>query len=139
MQEYVEFNFSFCGDNHAVSSLIDFFKRVNQKSKFTQIEHFPFFIARNVASGLSHLHNLRIAHRDLKPANILVSNQHFSNEKDLYQHNPIICKLADFGESRTEVLHTKAMLMTSAARKTSVTDISRGTIAYLPPEMLVER
>ena len=61
---------------------------------------------RDVVKGLEFLHGIEIAHRDPKPSNILVSNQHYAQkeqaiiEKD-YQACPIVCKVADFGLSRS--------------------------------------
>ena len=118
MQEYVGFNFGLFNDIIEVSSLQDFLKRIDSKYDCSGFEHLPFFMARDIANDLSHLHGMGIAHRDLKPANVLVSNQHFNGIKDeekerLWETKSVLCKLADFGESRSDVIHTKAMLKTS--------------------------
>ena len=72
-------------------------------------------IASDIAGGLLYLHGKGIAHRDLKPANVLVSNHHYREEKDrdklayAWSHQPVICKLTDFGESRSLVLQTRSV------------------------------
>ena len=142
MQENIGFNLSLFNDDIEVSSLQAFLKRLDTKYDCEGFEHLPLFIAKDISNGLHHLHNMGIAHRDLKPANILVSNQHFDGVTDeekerLWQTEPIICKLADFGESRSDLIHTQAMLRTSAVRKSKVADFERGTPAYRSPELLV--
>ena len=53
-------------------------------------------------------------HRDLKARNILVSNQHYCNlsdpgaKLDMFLKRPVVCKLADFGESRSQLIQTAA-------------------------------
>ena len=122
MQEYIGFNFTLFHDDVEVSSLQAFLRRLDTKYDFDGFEHLPIIMAKDISNGLLHLHNIGIAHRDLKPANILVSNQHFNGvgeeEKELlWQRKPVICKLADFGESRSSLIHTRAMLRTSAVLK----------------------
>ena len=45
--------------------------------------------------------------------------------------------MADFGESRSSLIHTRAMLRTSAVLKSRVSDFHRGTPAYRSPELMV--
>ena len=77
-----------------------------------------------------------MVHRDLKPANVLISNHHYRNLVTTEEHNkvfqdkPIICKLCDFGESRSMLKQTKSIACT---RTNAVT---RGTLAYMAPELL---
>ena len=72
-------------------------------------------IAEDVASGLEHLHQSGIYHRDLKTSNVLVSNTHYCHIEDeeelaqAFNREPIICKLADFGESRSDEIQTHLM------------------------------
>jgi len=107
--EYMYFDFKpFGASDCTVSSLDGFLKFIDDHDL---VEQFPFQkkIGLDVCKGLSFLHSKNIAHRDLKPANVLISNHHYCNISDagsmheVFEGNPIICKLTDFGESRSEV------------------------------------
>ena len=95
-------------------------------------------IASDIGSGFLYLHERGIAHRDLKIANVLVSNQHYREEKNrdkiayAWRHQPVIYKLTDFGESRSKVVQSR-----SVCRSRTV-NIDRGTIPYMAPEILLE-
>ncbi|XP_071957918.1 uncharacterized protein [Antedon mediterranea] len=72
---------------------------------------------QDIASGIAHLHGLKISHRDLKPANILVDNRR-------------VAKIADFGLakilSKTEGMKSlEEMYMETMA----------GTYVYMAPEV----
>ena len=89
---------------------------------------------RFVPNGLQYLHNVGVYHRDLKTSNILVSNMHYSDkdsERVLASFNvePIICKLTDFGESRSQEIQT--MLLGN----TKTTNVARGTPTFMAPEI----
>lgn len=94
-------------------------------------------IASDIGSGLLYLHERGIAHRDLKKANVLVSNHHYREEKNrdqiayAWSHQPVICKLTDFGESRSKVVQSR-----SVCRSRTV-NIDKGTIPYMAPEILL--
>ena len=94
-------------------------------------------IATDVTKGLSHLHHLGIAHRDLKPMNVLISNQHYCDLEDrqavrkLKSVRPVICKLADFGESRSQLLQTNRV------NDPGTNFGLRGTMLFLAPEILL--
>ena len=94
-------------------------------------------IASDIGSGFLYLHERGIAHRDLKIANVLVSNQHYREEKNhdkiayAWSHQPVICKLTDFGESRSKVAQSR-----SVCRSRTV-NIDRGTIPHMAPEILL--
>ena len=95
-------------------------------------------IANDIIDGLSSLHGREIVHRDLKPSNILVSNTHYSNvskeEARLQWHTghvPIIAKLTDFGESRSDIIQTKSLVTSK------VEELNRGSPAYMAPEILL--
>ena len=74
--------------------------------------------ARDIASGLAHLHANRIVHRDLKPQNVLVADDH-----------GLRCKISDFGISKelSQTLSTMTAVMGTcaylAAQRTNVSNI----------------
>ncbi|KAK3728841.1 hypothetical protein QZH41_007645 [Actinostola sp. cb2023] len=134
MLEYMCFDFELFGTREKVSSLDKLFKFLD---KHNFIEKFPLAskIAEDLSRGVSYLHKRGIVHRDIKPANVLVSNQHYCSENrerldGLWRREPIRCKLADFGESRSLVLQTDADVI-----KTATGNIVRGTPVYRAPEI----
>ena len=71
-----------------------------------------------------------IAHRDMKPANVLVDNSHYRDLSEAaiekaWMESPLVCKLADFGESRSREIHTR----TAFSSQTS--NVQRGTPVYM--------
>ncbi len=143
MQEYLEFSFAPFADPFAedkvVNSLEAFLSYVETSYNFEGFEHVIQTIALDIVKGLAVLHSKNIVHRDLKPANILVSNQHYLHlEREeiqkLWQDGgiaPIICKLTDFGESRSLLIQTKSLL------SSKVNELDRGSPAFMAPELLV--
>ena len=130
--EYVAFDFSYLGEEIQVSSLSDLVRLLDD-SLFSGFEHFNKFIACDVANGLAYLHSNGIVHRDLKPANILVSNLHCHGSAGIakyWQSRPIVAKLTDFGEGRTQMIQTASIVAT----KTS--NFARGTPVFMAPEAL---
>ena len=68
-----------------------------------------------------------------------MSNQHYSSLsledeefRPTYQARPIACKLTDFGESRYHLIQTQAIIASE------ITNIDRGTMVYMAPELLVK-
>ena len=65
-----------------------------------------------------------------------ISNQHYCHlrEQEIEQAwlcCPLICKLADFGESRSSEVQTNSVLNSQTSR------VNRGTPVYMAPEILV--
>ena len=135
MLEYVCFDFSTFSDDidKKVRSLREFLGFVDKQDALESFNQCGFFteIAKDVASGLCYLHSKDIVHRDLKTANVLVSNQHYSNmtrEEDFsktLQENPIMCKVTDFGESRSRLVQTALVVHSRTQR------LNQGTPVFL--------
>ena len=139
MMEYVFFYFSPFGLQHRVSSLQDYLDFLSDKeTAMTSFACLHSKIAEDVAVGLQFLHDRNIVHRDLKPANVLISSQHYSSSKNQAEiegfwarNEAIACKLTDFGESRAELQQTATLCHTRTS------NVDRGTIPYMAPELLV--
>lgn len=136
MMEHSYFDFQPFGIEKTVSNLEDFFHFVDEEYEFHSFPEVMPTCAKDIIAGLQHLHDMDIAHRDLKPGNVLVSNQHYigccNSEIDLanaYGKCPIVCKLADFGLSRSLDLQTKSFLMSKTV------SVCRGTLAFMAPEI----
>lgn len=136
MLEHVSFNFKPFRIDKTVNSLQEFLKYVDQTTSFVGFEHFSEKIVKDISKGLEFLHSKGICHRDLKPGNILTSNSHYyekglssSMTKAAFSSNPIVCKLADFGESRSDFLQTQTKL------KSKTTRLDRGTPVFMAPEL----
>ena len=137
MMEFVAFDFQhFCPDEgtNQVSNLQDFLGYLDENDA---VEVFPPSlyekIARDVSDGLHYLHTVGVYHRDLKTSNVLVSNSHYNDkEGDVvlasFNVEPIICKLTDFGESRSQQIQTLLL------GNTRTTNVDRGTPAFMAPE-----
>jgi len=83
--------------------------------------------AGEVVHELAFLHGSGIAHRNHKPASVLVSNQHYSalTEDEIacqFQRRPVICKLTDFGESRSAYIQIQSDMASQTSR------VDRGTV-----------
>ena len=138
MLEYVYFDFNIFGQDVRVNALSDFLLKINEHN-CTGFQELVNHAATEIIDGLAYLHSHRIAHRDLKTANILVSNQHYislstdSEEfEQMYRKRPIACKLTDFGESRSLLIQTQAVL------SSKTTTVDRGTVVFMAPELLVK-
>lgn len=137
MLEYVYFELAVFGIQGKVSSLDDLLSFVDKSNCEGIAETFMQKIAHDIARGLQYLHDKDIVHRDLKPENVLVSNHHYRGETDRQKLNvaskaePLICKLTDFGFSRSQLIQTLSVCF-------SRTDnVTRGTYPYMAPEILL--
>ena len=134
MMEHVVFDFSIFGVDKKVHSLSDLLRFVDDRLDFSYLKNFQSKIARDILDGLSYLHENGVVHRDLKHDNVLVSNQHYVGETEesaraaQFAQNPVICKLADFGESRASYLQTQTLTSSHTNR------VNRGTPVFMAPE-----
>ena len=139
MQKYEAFSFVPFSDETVVNSLATFLSHVESMFEFTGFERVQEYAVKDIVTGLSFLHSKGIVHRDLKPANILVSNQHYIDqpiEMVLRQWQdgqivPLVCKLTDFGESRSHLIQTRTLVTSK------VKELDRGSPAYMAPEILL--
>jgi len=137
MMEYVAFDFGPFGFEKMVSSLDDFYHFVDSEFSFESFADVLPVCLQDIVKGLHYLHQMQIAHRDLKPSNVLVSNQHYCNkDKETftreYEHSPIVCKVADFGLSRSLDTQTLSIV------QSRTDDICRGTPVFMAPEIHME-
>lgn len=136
MMEYMFFDFGILDRDQKVHSLKELLIELSDADT-EDFAHVMPVIACDVTRGLSYLHDQGVVHRDLKPANVLVSNHHYRDLSDArlmeksWSTQPVICKLTDFGEARSKLINTRNFNLTSTK------DVSRGTPAYMAPELLL--
>ena len=131
--EYVYFDFHPFGLDETVSSLDDMLAEMDTIN-FDAFEHLVPCISNNVVSGLQYLHANGVAHHDIKPGNVLVSNQHLlkvptEQQQAVWQSDPCIAKLTDFGESWGRLSQTSVAC-------THTANIYKGTPAFMAPEII---
>ena len=137
MLEYLYFDYSPFRIDHRASSLQDFLDFASTDDEYAiSFSCLHVKIAEDVTLGLKYLHEKNIVHMDLKPANVLVSNQHYCDlDQESVQeawkgNNGIVCKLVDFGESRSSVQQTATLC------HTMTNNVDRGTIVFMAPELM---
>jgi serine/threonine protein kinase len=137
MLEYLYFDFKPFGiESGPLASLTDYLEFVSTQDHVAQMSCLQLKIATDIMEAIAFLHSRDIVHRDIKPANILVSNKHYceleeaSAIEEAWLKEGIVCKLADFGESRS------AVHQTAAIHHTRTTNFERGTLVYNSPEIL---
>ena len=135
VMEYSVFDFNPCGVNKEVTTLEDFIHFLDNEYDFSSFSQIIPLCAKDIASGLDFLRKRNVAHRDLKPSNVVVSNVHYISKEgqDLqkaFSDQPIVCKLADFGQSRSLQFQT---LLQSQTESTFC-----GTPLFMAPELYME-
>ena len=120
MVEYVFFDFKPFGVDKKVNSLLDLLNYLDKINSVNMLgRELQAKICMDIAKALEYLHSKDTLHRDLKTANVLVSNRHYchlTNVPDMTEAcraELIICKLTDFGESRSRQVQTAALHSTT--------------------------
>ena len=91
-----------------------------------------------VSSSYLSFHD--IVHRDLKTGNVLVDNSYYNSTlesvemcRGIFNEKPIICKLGDLGEGKSQAMQTKTVV-------SNVTNmVNRDSPAFLAPEISLDQ
>eukprot|EP00794_Sanderia_malayensis_P003948 gene3948-4493_t len=138
MMEYCEFSFSPFGREKSVHTLRQFLLYMDEEGLMTFFPRVCNVIAHDMINAVSYMHNLNMVHRDIKPANVLVLNMHYALKKgdckEEFARCPIVCKLSDFGESRSQLCKTQAML-----NNTRTKHLNRESPAFMALEVYVSK
>lgn len=130
------FWFLFADRHHKVHSLKEFLFELSGGDS-NQSVRVMLVTTNDVAEGLGFLQENGVVHRDLKPANLLVSIHQYCNLVDFrsieeaWSMIPVICKLTDFGEARSQLINTRNF------KVTATNNVNRGTPAFMAPELLL--
>ena len=142
MMELCDFSFIPFGGTEFVNSLDKLLILMSEESYFTCFPGIGNVIVRDITNAIAYLHGKDIVHRDiLKPANISVSNSHYNNLQGVdlkveYEKTPIVCKLRDLGEARSEATKSNILLQNKSIeqRKSGIhctRDFQRGRNASI--------
>ena len=133
MMELVGFDFNVFGTDRKLTTLGDLLLYCNS-FMFQKNQTIVPSAATDIVKGLKYLYLKEVVHRDLKPFDFNSSLSKFSingiERNKIFQGKPIICKLCDFGESRSELKQKKLI----ACTRTNA--LTRGRLAYMAPELL---
>ena len=136
MMEYCMFSFTSFQRIENFNSLDQLLQYLSTEDLFTYFPGILNFMARDIGKGLAYPHKNKEHKRDIKPGNIVVTNTHYAHETKhlaaLFEKTPLICKLADFGEGRSEMAQNKTLLFNKTKR------VERGTPTFMAPEILVD-
>ena len=139
MLSYQYFDFRPFGIEKEVNNLLQFLEVVDsfEETSLAVLSPTVQKIAKDISRALTYLHDQDVTHRDLKPGNVLVSNGHYSGEENseqalnVFKVSPIVCKLTDFGESRSQLIQT------SMAIHSRTNNLEKGTLPYMAPELIL--
>ena len=139
MMELCKFSFIPFGGTEVVNSLDKILILMSEESYLFCSPAIGNVIARNKTNEIAYLHGKDIAQRNIKPANILVSNSYYSNLQGVnlkvaYEKTPIVCKLGDLGEARSQAAKTNIILQNSSTKV-----LNRGRQAFIAPEISIDR
>ena len=138
MMEYLEFSFMPFDRSECVNSLDKLLNILDKDDLVKDFQGNGNYIASDIINGLHYMHTNGFVHRDIKPSNILVSNQHYYNEKgsqlnEVFIKQPIACQLGGLGVSRSELAKTSMI-----PESTHTKHIDRGTPAFMTPETQID-
>ena len=117
MREYCCFSFRPFRRNDEFNSLNQLLLFLHSQDLFSFFPTIGNSIVKDIVAAVSYLHENDIFHRELKTGNVLVDNLHYNSTLDLvemcrgiFNEKPIICKLGDLGEGRSQATQTKSMV-----------------------------
>ena len=108
VMEFLHFDFRPFSREGSFSNLDDLLSYMNDEVIFFHFPKLACFMAKDLLSAVEFLHKNNMVHRDIKANNILLSNLHYAKDtlQEMVKTRPIICKLGDLGEARSQFLQT---------------------------------